>query len=229
MQPLTKFAYFGIDLFCPGPSSGRSGSLRQKILDLELTKRDVNLDRLFAIEQSSPVKSAWVGLGTLAYEIVTHFKPKKIVELGSFGGFSTCAMGLALKHLGEGQIFAVDTWAGDPHTGLYGDEVYEAFLFKRKDLGLTNTICPLRMTFEEASRHITSEIDLLHVDGWHTFRAVNNDFRLFRRHLSPGSLVLFHDVYTGFAQMRFFWAIISRRYPSCLIPYSHGLGIIQIT
>lgn len=123
----------------------------------------------------------WVGLGTIAYEIVLHFKQKRVVELGCARGFSTFSMGLALHDLGEGgQIFAVDTWNGDEHFGYY-----------------------------EASRIISPPIDLLHVDGVHTFRAVTRDFQLFRRHLKPGAIVLFHDVYTVFPQMRCFG-------PSCL-------------
>jgi hypothetical protein len=62
----------------------------------------------------------------------------------------------------------------------------------------------------------------------HTFKAVSNDFRCFRPLLNPGAVVLFHDVYTHFREMRIFWALISRRFPSYLIPYSHGLGVIQV-
>ena len=125
-----------IGVLCPGPSDGRNGALRQRILNLELTKRDCKLQRLFELEEHSPARSAWVGLGTIAYEIISHFKPKKVVELGSFGGFSTCAMALALRDLGEGgQIYAVDTWIGDDHTGLFGEQIYGSFLEKRRALG----------------------------------------------------------------------------------------------
>jgi predicted O-methyltransferase YrrM len=97
-----------IDGFLPGPADGRNGGLRQQILELELKKRDRNLRELFELEKGSPAPSAWVGLGTIAYEIVTHFRPQRIVELGSFGGFSTCVMGLALRDLNQGgQVYAV--------------------------------------------------------------------------------------------------------------------------
>src|SRR6476619_3973134 len=80
------------DHVCPGPASGRNGQLRKQTLDLELRKRDTNIDRLFQLERTSPAPSAWTGLGTIAYEMVLHFAPRTMVELGSFGGFSTCAM-----------------------------------------------------------------------------------------------------------------------------------------
>jgi predicted O-methyltransferase YrrM len=158
-----------------------------------------------------------------------HFKPQTIVELGSFGGFSTCAMGLALRDSGRGgQLYAVDTWLGDGHSGLYGAQVYQSFLETRHSLGLDDTICPLKMTFEEASRQIKPNIDLLHIDGLHTFGAVSKDFKRFRHLLAPEAIVLFHDVYTFFPGMRLYWSLIARRFPSYLIPYSHGLGVIQI-
>lgn len=231
MSSIKSLILSGVDKLCPGPSSGKNGALRAQILDLELKKRDQKLQPLFDLHERSPRGVAWVGLGTIAYEIVQHFKPKKVVELGSARGFSTFAMGLALRELGgEGrQLYAVDTWKGDKHIGNYDEEVYENFMKSRHELGLDNTIAPMRMTFEEASKKIAPPIDLLHVDGLHTFKAVSTDFKQYRRHLSPGAIVLFHDVYTPFfPQMRLFWTMISRRYPSYLIPYQHGLGVIQV-
>jgi hypothetical protein len=229
MSAIGKLLNPTLDFLFPGPSSGKSGVLRKQILDLELKKRDYKLQKLLELHERSSRGLAWVGLGTIAYEIIRHFKPKRVVELGSHRGFSTFSIGLALRDLGEGgQIFAVDTWMGDDHTGHYGEDVYEGFMESRRILDLEKTVYPMRMTFEEASRIIMPPIDLLHVDGSHTFRAVTRDFKQFRRHLKPGAIVLFHDVYTFFPQMRFFWALVSRRYPSFLIPYQHGLGVLQI-
>jgi hypothetical protein len=229
MAPIDRLLNPTLDFLCPSPSGGRSGALRKQILDLEVKKRDCKLQKLFDLHEHSPRGVAWVGLGTIAYEIVQHYRPKRVVELGSARGFSTFAMGLALRDLGAGgQIYAVDTWQGDDHIGSYGEEVYQGFMESRRILDLESTIHPMRMTFEEASRIIAPPIDLLHVDGLHTFKAVSRDFRQFRRHLKPSAIVLFHDVYTFFPQMRLFWALISRRYPSYLIPYQHGLGVLQI-
>jgi hypothetical protein len=229
VSAIGKFLNPTLDLLCPGPSNGRSGALRKQILDLEIKKRDYKLKELFELHGHSSRGVGWVGLGTIAYEIVQHFKPKKVVELGSARGFSTFSMGLALRDLGQGgQLFAVDTWKGDDHAGYYGEDVYEGFLESRRILDLERTVYPMRMTFEQASRIVVPPVDLLHVDGLHTFRAVARDFKQFRSHLKPGAIVLFHDVYTFFPQMRLFWSLVSLRYPSFLIPYQHGLGVLQI-
>jgi predicted O-methyltransferase YrrM len=198
--------------------------LRDQIVRLEGRKSDFNLDPLrgtHAIDMT-----AWRGLGSLGYEIVRHVKPRIVVELGSHGGFSAFCLGLALRDLGlGGRLYAVDTWQGDPQTGEYGDEI---FLDDRAALGLQETVIPLRMTFEEASRAIEPGVDLLHVDGWHTFAAVRRDFATFRPLLSRRAIVMFHDVRTIYRGMRWFWALMRLRYESCTVPYMHGLGIIRM-
>jgi predicted O-methyltransferase YrrM len=217
------------DTLIPGPKTGRSGALRGTVLQLEARKSDRNLQKLLDFEQRSPARSAWAGLGTIAYEIVRHYRPTRIVELGSFAGFSTCAMGLAMKDAGiPGQIYAVDCWEGDGDTKRYGEEVYQWFLACRKELGLEHVIVPLRMTFEEAAKKVEPGIDLLHVDGWHKFRAVRHDFATFRPHLRKGGLAMFHDVNHGFRGMRLFWRMVAMRYPHYLIPYGCGLGVVQV-
>lgn len=205
--------------------------LQERILRLEAQKSDLNLQELHDCyrHRCHSAPSAWRGLGSIAYEIVKSFRPKVVCELGSFSGFSTFAMGLALRDLAErGQLYAVDTWQGDPHAGFYGEELYENFLSDRRKLRLDDVVVPLRMTFEEASRRIPEGIDLLHIDGWHTFRAVRNDFRAFRPLLNPGAVVLFHDVRGDFFGMRVFWRWLTLRYQSYRIPYSSGLGVIRM-
>ncbi len=231
MKIMKSLAELVFDFVIPGPTDGKNGELRSLILRLEEQKRDCHLEPLFEIHRRSPVHSAWFGLATIAYEIVRSFRPRRIVELGSFGGFSACAMALALRDLGEGgKLQAVDTWQGDPLMDSYDwDEVYDTFLQTRNALGLDDTIVPLRMSFDQASQVIEPGINLLHIDGWHTYRAVSKDFHQFKPLLAPAAIVMFHDVYSPvFREMRLFWRRISLRYPSVLIPYSSGLGIIQV-
>ena len=98
----------------------------------------------------------------------------------------------------------------------------------REELELTDIIVPMRMTFEQAGRQIEPGINLLHIDGWHKYEAVSRDFKLFKPLLAPQAHVMFHDVFSYYRGMRLFWHLISWRYPSYLIPYGNGLGIIQM-
>jgi predicted O-methyltransferase YrrM len=125
-------------------------------------------------------ESAWRDLGSLGYELVRYYKPKVAVELGTHVGLSALAMGLALRDLDQGgKLYAVDTWQGDEHSGLYSDEVYNTFLDRCARLGLDSVIVPLRMTFDEARDQVPDQIDLLHIDGLHTWDAVSHDFETY--------------------------------------------------
>lgn len=205
-----------------------SPALSTELRGLESRKSDQNIDRLLQLQSGCAIQSAWHGLGAIGYELAAHLKPRHVVELGSFGGFSTCCLGLALRDHSPGSILhAVDTWQGDPHAGFYSEDVWGQFSRLRSALGLEDVIVPMRMTFEEAAAKISEPIDLLHIDGWHTFQAVRHDLNLFRSKLAPGATVIFHDVNTHFVGMRIFWLWLSLIRPTALVPYSHGLGVAR--
>ena len=159
--------------------------LNHEVTRLEWRKSDRNLGELLAFPEMA--NSSWRGLGSLGFEFVRHNRPRIIVELGSFVGFSAFAMGLALHGLREGgKLYALDTWQGDGHTGTYPEDVYRTFLNRRSHLGLESTIVPLRMTFDEARDKVPDQIDLLHIDGLHTWEAVNHDFDTYGPLVRPG-------------------------------------------
>jgi O-antigen biosynthesis protein len=200
--------------------------LSREILQLE---GQGQRERLRELEDFKELElSAWQGLEGLAYHIVRHYRPKLIVELGTHMGLSALAMGLALRDLGEGgRLFAVDSWEGDPQAGFYGDSVYRTFLGRSEQLDLGSIIVALRMYFDDARDRVATPIDLLHIDGLHTWEAVSHDFEVFGPLVRPGGLVMFHDVNSGYEGVQRFWAGISRRYESHMVPYSNGLGIIR--
>jgi predicted O-methyltransferase YrrM len=201
--------------------------LREEIIGLEGIKTDWTLGELREFPELE--RTAWRGLASLGYEIVKHYRPKRIVELGSAKGMSTFSMGLALRDLGEGgRLIAVDTWEGDEHIGAYGEVIYDTFMSRRKQLGLDGVIEPLRMTFDEARAKIPAPVDLLHIDGYHTWQAVTHDLRTYKSLVRPGGLILFHDVRSRFPGMRRFWRWIAWRYEHHRVLYSHGLGIIRV-
>jgi hypothetical protein len=54
-------------------------------------------------------------LGQTLYDLVLDLRPKKIIEFGVLGGYSTVAMAMALDKLGRGTIHAYDLWEKYPH------------------------------------------------------------------------------------------------------------------
>jgi hypothetical protein len=172
-------------------------------------------------------RSLWMGHAAFAHALVMFFRPRVVVDLGVLAGCSSIAMGLALKRLGRGVLYAVDTWQGDAHTGQYGEAVYRNFCADVRKLDLERFVAPMRMTFAQAAGRLSGPIDMLHVDGFHTFGAALGDFRLFRGRLIPGAPVLFHDVFNpDFPGLRLLWRLLGQRYRTYRFPHASGLGVL---
>ena len=180
--------------------------------------------------QESPL--AWMGHIPFAAWLIPHVRPRTLVELGTHSGNSYFAMCQAVAECGlDTQCYAVDTWRGDEHAGQYDDTVYQA-------VSKHNTECYaafstlMRMTFDEASeRFAEGSVELLHIDGMHTYEAVSHDFETWKPKLAPGAIVLFHD--TQVRERDFgvwkFWQEITQLYPRHMeFIHSNGLGVVQM-
>lgn len=175
---------------------------------------------------------AWVQHIPFAWWIVSHVRPKTLVELGTHAGNSYFAFCLALRQIGlSAEAFAVDTWQGDEHAGLYSDEIYEK-VRSVNEAEFASFSSLLRMTFDEALPHFADgSVDLLHIDGLHTYEAVRHDFETWRPKMSPDGIVLFHDTAEyerGFGVYRLF-AELSQHYPHFEFYHGHGLGILSMS
>src|SRR5579871_3383029 len=67
----------------------------------------------------------WSGHLAFAYDLVAAEKPRVLVELGTFYGESYFSFCQAMQERSVAcACYAVDTWQGDDHGGLYGEEIY---------------------------------------------------------------------------------------------------------
>lgn len=176
-------------------------------------------------------KSAWVEHIPFAFTAMMLLRPRVFVELGTHFGDSYCAFCQAVeKQQLETRCFAIDSWQGDKHAGFYGEEVlvqvrqahdgpYQRF----SDLLQTN--------FDEAScKFPPASIDLLHIDGLHTYEAVKHDFETWSPLLSDRAVVLFHDTEVrredfGVWQL---WDELKSTYPSFSFFHGYGLGVLGV-
>jgi hypothetical protein len=128
------------------------------------------------------------------------------------------------------KCFAVDTWEGDDHTGLYGESVYE-YVKAFNDTYYSTFSALIRSTFDDALKDFgEGSVDLLHIDGFHTYEAVQHDFGAWNPKLSDRSVVLFHDISVradDFGVWKL-WEELSSKYPSFSFEHSSGLGVLAV-
>lgn len=176
--------------------------------------------------------NAWVGHLPFAAWMIQEVSPKIFVELGTHSGnsyFSFC-QSVVEADLST-KCYAVDTWQGDEHAGQYGDEIFAKVNAHHQEhfAGFSRL---LRMTFDDALTYFADEsIELLHIDGLHTYEAVRHDFETWLPKLAPGAVVIFHD--TNVRERNFgvwkLWSELQDQYQNNLeFVHSHGLGVLQL-
>lgn len=151
------------------------------------------------------------------------------MELGTYYGESYFAFCQAITELEvECSAFAVDTWRGDIHTGQYTDEVF-AQVDQHNRTFYSGFSRLLRSTFDDALHLFPDEgIDLLHIDGMHTYEALRHDFETWFPKVRTGGIILLHDtavVADNFGVWRL-WEELERTWPAFVFQHSSGLGVI---
>ena len=167
----------------------------------------------------------------LAFTLMQLLRPKRVVELGTHKGDSYCAFCQAVDTLDLDTVcYAIDTWAGDGQAGYYGTEVLaELQAYHDPRYGRFSSL--IQGLFDDAlDRFEDQTIDLLHIDGLHTYEAVKHDFETWLPKMTCRGVVLLHDVnehQTDFGVWKL-WREIEERYPHCGFRYGHGLGIAAV-
>jgi glycosyltransferase involved in cell wall biosynthesis len=196
-------------------------------LAFELSAASIAFDRPRRLTEIA----SWHGHLPFAFWCVEALRPRVIVELGTHRGDSYCAFCQAVERLSLAcSCFAVDTWRGDHQAGYYGEEVL-ADLRAHHDGRYGHFSRLLRGTFEEAvAQFADGSIDLLHIDGNHTYEAARGDFENYLPKLSRRAVVLFHDtnVRDGDFGVWRLWEELSARYPHFEFLHSHGLGVLVV-
>jgi predicted O-methyltransferase YrrM len=167
------------------------------------------------------ILTAWKGHRTFAEWLVSYIKPDIVVELGVDYGFSTFVFASALEKNDNGIIVGIDCFQGDPHTGFRNtydhiNSLKQEHNIKRLDIR--------KGYFSEVVKTWNTPIDILHIDGLHTYHAVKEDFDNWSPFVKEDGIILFHDTAVPHFQIKEFFYQLSGGY-KLYFRHSAGLGI----
>ncbi|WBU63770.1 class I SAM-dependent methyltransferase [Paracoccus aerodenitrificans] len=185
----------------------------------------------FLMRPDYNAKSAWTEHLPFAFWIIQALRPRSLVELGTHLGTSYFGFCQAVARFStDTACYSVDTWQGDEHAGFYGNEVYDTVkAYNHANFSGFSTL--VRSTFQDALPYFTDgSIDLLHIDGCHSYEAVRSDFQSWLPKLSDRGIVLMHDTNVrerDFGVFRFVEELRSD-YPIFEFLHGHGLAVVGI-
>lgn len=172
----------------------------------------------------------WAGHKYFAYDLVRNLKPKKIVELGTHLGCSLFSFAQAVQDEKlNTQLDAIDTWQGDKHAGAYDELIFSRAKEIKKVCYPRVKINFIRKTFDEASREYPDNfIDMLHIDGVHTYKMVKHDYETWFNKVKYNGIVLLHDI--AVKKWRFgvykLFEEIQKDLRTIQFDHSYGLGVV---
>jgi predicted O-methyltransferase YrrM len=131
-----------------------------------------------------------------AARAVTRGKPDAcIVEIGSWKGRSTIALARGVVDGGRGgTVYAIDPHEVQPWSAFRAVDRMPDMLRNLSIAGIMDVVHPIRCTGHVARpRFADGSVDLLFVDGDHSYEGVIEDIEDWSSSLRSGSTVAFHD------------------------------------
>jgi predicted O-methyltransferase YrrM len=119
-----------------------------------------------------------------------------LVEIGSYLGASALALAAGLRGAGNAaaRIYCIDTWENTAMTEGSRDTFAE---FARHTAPFASRIEPVRGWSTDVAGTLLPRlglIDLLFIDGDHSYEGVLADWRTYSPALAPGATLVFHDI-----------------------------------
>lgn len=165
--------------------------------------------------------------------LIREVSPKVFVELDTNSGnfyFTFCQSvieaGLSTK------CFAIDSWQGGEKTWEFSEQIFASQKKVHNEEHYAGFSQLLQMSFGDAAPHFTDKsIELLHIDGLHTYEAIVRTFEAWLPKLAPNAVLMFHN--TNVHEPNFgvwkLWEELQTCYPNNLkFVHSNGLGVLQL-
>jgi len=147
--------------------------------------------------------------GLFLYELTKKYCLKNFaVEVGSYCGKSACYIGQACKE-NKTYLMTIDHHRGseeqqygeeyfDPDEYNYDKEIVDTLPTLLKNIQkfqFEEVILPIVNSSELASKEIQNNIDLVFIDGSHTFESARKDYVSWKNKIRIGGILAIHDVY----------------------------------
>jgi len=140
----------------------------------------------------------WLSIqeGVFLYTIAKKLSQNaNIVEIGSWKGKSTIWLASAARGKKNAKVYAIDPHMGSPEISAEYGKVDTSHIFKAniQKAGLEKIVIPIKKNSQEASSKFNRGIDLLFIDGSHTYKYVQIDFVLWSRKIRKNGWIFLHD------------------------------------
>jgi predicted O-methyltransferase YrrM len=126
------------------------------------------------------------------FELTSNIENGYALEIGSFIGASACFIGAAMNE--QTKLICIDTWENDAmsegkrdtksefieNTKIYKDKIIKVQGYSTKVIAEVIAI--------------TQTLELLFIDGDHSYEGCKKDWDFYSPHLKSGSCVIFHDI-----------------------------------
>jgi predicted O-methyltransferase YrrM len=134
--------------------------------------------------------SAWV-----LYALAKSLKPDVCVEIGAARGKSACYVGMALKENGKGKIYSIDPHEKTEWNDSISVDTYDVIQQNIQDCQVEPFVEIVRSYSDKAGSTWDKSIDIIFIDGDHSYDGVKRDWELFLPHMSEFGVVIFHDTF----------------------------------
>ena len=165
--------------------------------DIEVIKKALDIDpqislnsnpNLIKILEDSPEDSTTEPeLLDVLYSIIRSKRTHTVVEIGTFKGIASLIFSEALRENNYGKIYTIDNGS------LIGNKIPRT-LFKKNNL--ENIVFIEKDSVSAFESWGRAEIDLLYIDGDHSYSSTCIDFALWSRFVTKRGLIVIHDTRT---------------------------------
>lgn len=126
-------------------------------------------------------------LGKTLYDLVLEKKPKKILEFGALYGYSTIAMAMALRDLGQGEIFSYDIW--DKYA--YKHTTLNTAALNVAQYGLSSFVKFQDQDFWKWLKDNKEDFDMIHLDISNDGDIIKQTYENLQPQIKKGALIVF--------------------------------------